>query len=776
MLNIYGKQAEMAGKKLIVDLSDDSSGMGEGEAFLRDRSHEASDGDILDSDEQEQLHENRWLDEEPVRPPRGGYYWAISLGLIALLWIAFFFWGQWQTIGDGLTPGEGADLIVQGSIPLILLAAIYLLARRHSTAEAQRFDAISRSLREESDALHDRMSTINGELSLAREFLANQSRELESLGRVSTDRLRQCADELQKIVGENEARMRTIGEVSEASSANMEKLRAHLPVIANSAKDVTNQIGNAGRTAQGQVGEMIAAFDKLNQFGQAADRQISVLRERATEAENALSDMVTHMIGQIESSSEALAEHRAQNQSLLADTSQALQSQMQEFSGTLDERIGQMRESNSATIAELTDRLDDLARSSEEHKRAIGSITGAVQQQLDEADSRLVTLNEQGSERTARLAFALSAIDDDLGRLASHFSQEQGRAEQFLDQADSLLARLEANRTAISEAMPEALADLDTRSSQSLASLESLRETLGDAGRTGDQLASRIAEMDARLAEHRQALSEIGAEHDSGWNRRNADISGLIEQVQLARQEADDLASLAETRLAETLRDVQRNASEAGQELKAVLGSAIADAAEKLGKESRDVLERNVRAKAEEVVGKLEAAVQRAIGATGEASLHLKDQLVKVDELTSHLERRVAEARERAEESTDNAFARRVALLNESLNSTSIDIARVIAADVSSTSWAAYLKGDRGIFTRRAVRLLDSGEVKEIAQFYADDPDFAEQVNRFIHDFEAMLRNVLSTRDGGVIGVTLLSSDTGKLYVALAQAIERLRD
>ena len=56
-----------------------------------------------------------------------------------------------------------------------------------------------------------------------------------------------------------------------------------------------------------------------------------------------------------------------------------------------------------------------------------------------------------------------------------------------------------------------------------------------------------------------------------------------------------------------------------------------------------------------------------------------------------------------------------------------------------------------------------------------DDGDFRETVNRYIHDFEAMLRSVLSTRDGHSLAVTLLSSDMGKLYVALAQAIERLR-
>ena len=49
-------------------------------------------------------------------------------------------------------------------------------------------------------------------------------------------------------------------------------------------------------------------------------------------------------------------------------------------------------------------------------------------------------------------------------------------------------------------------------------------------------------------------------------------------------------------------------------------------------------------------------------------------------------------------------------------------------------------------------------------------------VNRYIHDFEAMLRGILATRDGNAMAVTLLSSDMGKLYVALAQAIDRLRD
>jgi hypothetical protein len=111
----------------------------------------------------------------------------------------------------------------------------------------------------------------------------------------------------------------------------------------------------------------------------------------------------------------------------------------------------------------------------------------------------------------------------------------------------------------------------------------------------------------------------------------------------------------------------------------------------------------------------------------------------------------------------------------EALNSTAIDVAKILSNEVTDSAWAAYLKGDRGVFTRRAVRLLEAGASRAVQSYYESDPEFREQVGRYIHDFEAMLRNVLATREGSQVAVTLLSSDMGKLYVALAQAIERLR-
>ncbi|MEO0872849.1 MAG: ATPase, partial [Pseudomonadota bacterium] len=140
-----------------------------------------------------------------------------------------------------------------------------------------------------------------------------------------------------------------------------------------------------------------------------------------------------------------------------------------------------------------------------------------------------------------------------------------------------------------------------------------------------------------------------------------------------------------------------------------------------------------------------------------------------------NLEQRIERAHELAEERLDNDFARRMALITDSLNSASIDLSSILSSEVADTAWDAYLKGDRGIFTRRAVRLLENSEARAIAEVYHSDENFHANVNRYIHDFEAMLRSMLSTRDGNALSVTILGSDIGKLYVALAQSIERFR-
>jgi len=111
----------------------------------------------------------------------------------------------------------------------------------------------------------------------------------------------------------------------------------------------------------------------------------------------------------------------------------------------------------------------------------------------------------------------------------------------------------------------------------------------------------------------------------------------------------------------------------------------------------------------------------------------------------------------------------------DSMHSASIDVGKILSDEIDDKAWSSYMKGNRDVFTRRAVRLIGGTESRALQSHYDSDPEFQESVNRYVADFESMLRRVLAERDGGMIAVTLMSSDMGKLYAALAQAIERRR-
>jgi len=210
---------------------------------------------------------------------------APALALLAIVsWTGFYAWAMQGEFAAALAaPQQWVELIVDWAIPVLLVGVIWLLTMRHSRVEAHRFAQSAALLSRESRELEDRLTVVNRELSLAREFLSAQSRDLESLGRVASERISTHADNLQSLIKDNGAQVEAIGSASESALANMTRLRDDLPVVANSARDVTNQVGAAGRTAQEQLQKLVTGFERLNQFGKASETQTEALGKRVDE-------------------------------------------------------------------------------------------------------------------------------------------------------------------------------------------------------------------------------------------------------------------------------------------------------------------------------------------------------------------------------------------------------------------------------------------------------------------------------------------------------------
>jgi hypothetical protein len=179
-----------------------------------------------------------------------------------------------------------------------------------------------------------------------------------------------------------------------------------------------------------------------------------------------------------------------------------------------------------------------------------------------------------------------------------------------------------------------------------------------------------------------------------------------------------------------------------------------------------------IRESVEERLREVEVVAARAVDAARSASDRLTQQMLSIGQSAAALEAHIEDTNKHQREKDSEAFARRVALLIDSMHSAAIDVGKILADEIDDKAWDSYLKGNRGVFTRRAVRLMDGSENRAIRTHYECDLEFQRSVNRYVHDFESMLRRVLAERDGGMMAVTLMSSDTGKLYAALAPAID----
>lgn len=788
---------------------------------------------------------------------------SVICAILALCWTALLAWSQRASLFDGITLSEGRELIIQWSVPMILLSSVFLILLRSSAAEARRFGDTASLLRRESRLVEERMRTVNGELALARNLLETESREIETLGRTASEKITGYSERLAELVAESNERVRQIETVSTVALENMEKLRNHLPVIATSAKDVTSQIGNAGRTAHSHVSDMVDGFKRINEFAQACDRQVGALRgsvqsaidqwgqlaneheanqrlrteqltefaaqartslqedtdnqslrlsammedlgERCRSILDSLDDRRIEMTAEIEKFNETiaavqdrnLAEMETRSSRMRLETETAARKSVDTLDGYLislgehGEKVGyqidaiidkvhgkQLKASEELDLrlGKTSERLKDLDRLRQAQDSGAAAQLEALQSRIAEIQQRLTAIDNEGGSKFAEMAFAVAALDEKaealIARLTSNGQQVQDLSDsassvftQLYEQSDTLGETLTGNLTALSAALVDR--------EKEVAALQNRLAVLTGKSQEFDMSLQSIGQQISTQVENLDRVSDDNSHYLVNALGEAERLTALLE---LSNDKIEAVQDLAGDDLAKKIDLLQERLGALVSETQQTMHRIVPEIASELGDESAKAMESQLRSRAAEMIGRLERSVDLALGSTREAASHLTEQLRKVDELATNLEKRVSYAKERAEQTVDNDFARRVALIIESLNSTSIDVAKILSAEIADSAWSSYLRGDRGVFTRRAVRILDSSENKEIAQHYENDDGFQEHVNRYIHDFEAMLRSLLSTRDGNVLGVTLLSSDMGKLYVALAQAIERLRN
>lgn len=730
---------------------------------------EVTSDDSYDADLEE------YAEESTYRSGILGYIAPVLLLVAFSTWTAFFALTYWPEVKVGLANDRIIALVTTWSVPTLLITVLWLLAMRNSSREATRFGRVASRLRMESDALAARMRTVNGEISLAREFLSQNARELETVGRQSSQKLIESAQMLSAALADSDEKAKKLEAVSQAANTNLEHLRKHLPVVTSAAKDVTNQIGSAGNNAQVQIKSLIASLERVSDAGKSVNAYIDNVETRADDLSVRLEQSLSGSAKLLDDKSAEALDRSAEMATLMDSAAQAISSGIAQASGDIDTIFAGSQAQIQSSLSDLRSALSEIEAQSQQEDARVRDIITAITAHIQTSAAHIAEVDKAATQQTSKLAFVVTALGESTRSVGSALSGNQVIAADLITQSDRLNTLLGSANDEIGQNIPAAMDNLNVRMTESISQVQSALSNTETLDSLSDGVLEKLAKIEQSIAAQHDAVGALTAESDVHFAARHEQVDALGAALKQTHVLLEEMSGEANDRLVSSLLRVRETTRAAAESSRKILDEELAHIADQLTEQNRAALANALDAQVASMNEAVQEAIARNIELSEVASSLAARQLGELEEMTISLEGRIADTKNNFESVQEDSFARRMVVLTESLNSTAIDVTKILSNEVTDTAWNAYLKGDRGVFTRRAVRLLDSSEAKIIVRHYGEDSDFREHVNRYVHDFEAIMRLLLSTRDGSAIGVTLLSSDIGKLYVALAQAIERLR-
>ncbi len=475
------------------------------------------------------------------------------------------------------------------------------------------------------------------------------------------------------------------------------------------------------------------------------------------------------------------------------------------------------------SLTDTTRQLSDVLHSADVRLGtldiALGTRVDNVMHTLDQVTGRADSAAAQLTVQTDALQTAADAVDNNGRRMLHDIGSQAAnltRVAQSLQDANS----------AVEAALGSRRAEMETLSEQILRRAESvdemLRERQQNIQRTLEMVQDRTREIGQFLAQASQLATQAAIDQ---FERLRNDAGSESERSQLAVREAFDQVSAeisgaltqATERFATTAQELQSTAVTIRSEIDATRHEMRKSVLE-LPRETQESTAAMRRVVADQIraLNELSDIVARH-GSASDVSQPARRPAARI-ETASAAPARVADfstssepaprrltpikpvVRPRSEEprgeaaptgwlrdlltrasrededrsGAGNPLPRSASALPDSLGQLSSGIADAIDSEALLDAWDRYRRGERKVFSRHLYSLQGQQSFDDIRRKYSRDNEFRAAVDRYIDDFERLIRDISRRDPDNTQTQNYLVSETGKVYTLLAHASGRL--
>jgi hypothetical protein len=601
---------------------------------------------------------------------------------------------------------------------------------------------------------------------------------------------------IQELVGERHALVSTTDKVAETLKSMGSDVPALIDKLSQQQIKLAKIIDGAGQN--------LIALE--NQLATASGSLETALSNRTQQLQAVLDDYTVALDATLASRAEAL-------DIALVERTRALDAAFAERLALFDDS---MVRSTVAIDTAVNDKARSLTIAMENHVRSLSDTLGRQANSIDESMLHGIDAVRRTSDSITRQSLhaieGLSGQADLLKNVSENLLQQIATAASRFDQQGQSMVSAASALEKANMRMDATLQKRQGELSDTLQRLSGKTHEIDEVMRGySATLESSLANAENRARALIQQLAEGTSAHAQAAVRELERLRTQTDSHSKAvLSEFERLRNNTETQATRAIADMREKVSGASHELNAQLGSI----ANRFNETSDDLKARAVRVAAElqaeqsrlrSEADHLPMAARENADAMRAA---LNDQLRALEQLSS------LSARERrdiippamtvsltaayaaqqhappplaapglpqetgdrwsltdllARASRDEDGTTRAAIIN-------IDsIARALDPSTAAAIWSRFRAGQRGIMVRSIYTAEGRTAFDEVTERYKGEVDFHRTVDRYLTDFEWLLRNVEQKDPSGRTLQNHLVSDSGRVYLFLAHASGRLR-